>query len=497
MNSSQMELRELVIFQPVLQAYPTRHSWIITAHVSPGNLECHWKLFTRQLIRTQQFLRSLDQHPSAPTQLLTTLQLELSNIHDIYKSSETTITSAIQLLNSNQLQTRAQCRKSLLPFLGDALSWLTGTATTKDIHSIKTRLNQLIATQTSQCNTLVHVVSILNVTRYTTQVNRHRINSLIDAVHTTSQDINNLYNLTTSLATSINFNQMILHLRSFTTFGQFPHILWNTLMPPPLVYYHHMSYQSQIYSRCPNTLLTPCLQLCTYQFLQRTPFNSTGYLHTHVLIENKQFLLLIDIPIQDKAHQITVYQVFTLDIPYGNYSAHYDINTRYFGMTKDVMMGVELSATQFQTCQQANGHFCHISTPFQPLANPPMCIAALYTKSKAGIASKCSLQLCKTTITALPTQITPDVWILTTPATTPMNTITLICPEKPMEMITIQQPIHILKLPMAFSATSSHFYIPPRYETPILNVNVSLNMANLQMNRHLCTTFLHMVTLRK
>ena len=144
-------------------------------------------------------------------------------------------------------------------------------------------------------------------------------------------------------------------------------------------------------------------------------------------------------------------------------------------------MGVELSATQFQICQQANGQFCHISTPFQPLANPPTCIAALYTKSKAGIASKCSLQLCKTTTTALPTQITPDVWILTTPVTAPVNTVTLICPEKPMEMVAIQQPIHVLKLPMACSATSSHFYLPPRYETPVLNVNVSLDMANLQM----------------
>ena len=129
-----MEPRESVIFQPVLQAYPTRHSWIITAHISLGNLECHWKLFTRQLTRTQQFLRSLDQHPSAPTQLLTTLQLELSNIQDIYKSSKTTVTSAINLLNSNQLQTNTQCKRSLLPFLGTTLSWLTGTTTTKDIH---------------------------------------------------------------------------------------------------------------------------------------------------------------------------------------------------------------------------------------------------------------------------------------------------------------------------------------------------------------------------
>ena len=204
----------MVVFQPVLQAYPTRHSWFITAHISLGNLECHWKLFSRQLTRTQQFLRSLDQHPSASAQLLTTLQLELSNIQDMYKFSKTTMTSAINLLNSNQLQTGTHCKRSLLPFLGDTLSWLTGTATTRDIHSIKTRINQLIATQTSQCSTLVHIVLILNVTRYATQVNRHSINNLIDAICTTSQDINNLYNLTTSLAASINFNQMVLHIRS-------------------------------------------------------------------------------------------------------------------------------------------------------------------------------------------------------------------------------------------------------------------------------------------
>ena len=154
----------------------------ITAHILLGNLECHWKLFNRQLTRTQQFLRSLDQHPSAPTQLLSTLQLELSNIQDIYSSGESTITSVIKLLQSNQPQTHIHCRRSLLPFLGDALSWLTVTATTNDIHSIKTWINQLIVTKTLQHNTLVHIVSILNVTRYATQVNRHSINTLMEAV---------------------------------------------------------------------------------------------------------------------------------------------------------------------------------------------------------------------------------------------------------------------------------------------------------------------------
>ena len=117
-------------------------------------------------------------------------------------------------MQSNQPQTHIHCKRTLLPFLGDALSWLTGTATTKDIHSIKTRINQLVTTQASQQETLVHIISILNVTRYATQVNRCDINALMDAVRATSNDINNLYNLTTSLATSINFHQRILHISS-------------------------------------------------------------------------------------------------------------------------------------------------------------------------------------------------------------------------------------------------------------------------------------------
>ena len=157
------------------------------------------------------------------------------------------------------------------------------------------------------------------------------------------------------------------------------------------------------------------------------------------------------------------------------------MHTKYFGVTNNATMAVKLSTTQFQACQDVNVQFCSITTPFQPLANPPSCIAALYVKSKADLASKCSLQIHKASTTNLPTQVAPDVWILTTPVTAPTNTMTLICPEKPMETIPIWTPLHILKLPMACSATSSNFYLPPRYETPSLDVKISLNMANLHM----------------
>ena len=91
------------------------------------------------------------------------------------------------------------------------------------------------------------------------------------------------------------------------------------------------------------------------------------------------------------------------------------------------------------------------------------------------------LQIWKASDVNMPTEISPVVWILMTPLSTPASTITMICPEKAIETIIIRKPVHILELPMACSATLSNFYLPPRYESPNLDVNVSINMAKLHM----------------
>ena len=242
-------------------------------------------------------------------------------------------------------------------------------------------------------------MSILNITRYATQVNRHGINALMDAVRATSHDINNLYNLTTSLATSTNFHQLILHISS--VFAN----LRDSLNYIQMVSTHTMEYIDAARSGTlsPHVLLVIDLQRMLQHIADTLPLtlhlptssedtlHFYRYQHTHILIENKQFLLLIDMPIQDRSRQITIHQILTLDIPQGNYSAHYDVDTKYLGVTKDATIAVELSTTQFQANIEANCQFCSITAPFQPLANPPFCIAALYAKSTADITSKCSL----------------------------------------------------------------------------------------------------------
>ena len=185
----------------------------------------------------------------------------------------------------------------------------------------------------------------------------------MDAVRTTSHEIKNLYHLTTSLATSINFNQMILHIRSvFANLCDSLNYFWTvsthtmeyinaatsgTLSPHVLPVIDLQRILQHIADTLPPMLHWPISPEDTLHFYR--------YLHTYALIENKLFLLLIDIPIQDRSWQITIHQILTLDILHRNYSAHYDVHTKYFGVTKDATMAVELSNTQFQGCQDANG----------------------------------------------------------------------------------------------------------------------------------------------
>ena len=201
----------------------------------------------------------------------------------------------------------------------------------------------------------MHIISILNVTRYATQINRHGINALIDAVRTTSHDINNLYNLTTLLAISITFHQLMLHMRS--VFAN----LCDSLNYIQAISTHTMDYIDAATSGRLSPHVLPVMDLQrmlkhiadTLPPTLHIPISPEDTLHfyrclrTHVLIENKQFLLLIDVPIQDRSQQITIHEILTLDIPHGNYSAHYDVDTKYLGITKDATMAVELSTTQF------------------------------------------------------------------------------------------------------------------------------------------------------
>ena len=286
---------------------------------------------------------------------------------------------------------------------------------------------------------MVHIVSILNLAHYETQVNRQRINIILKELTKSNEDIRALFNITNQLATQVQVQNIVLHLRAMLT------NLTDCL--------HFMKQLANHVLECIDTATTgtltphlipvPNLQKMLYQIESELPPNMHlpipssdplhfyRYLRTHVLVEENQFLLLIDVPIQDRAQQIQIYKITNLPVPVGNYLMRYTMDNKYLGVTYDRTKAMDIQEDQFKLCKEANGQFCPLTTLLQPLMNPPSCVAALYTKNSREIDHLCELTTKTQPELYLPIPLASNVWAIISSPFKQQLPVTLICPTKP------------------------------------------------------------------
>ena len=160
----------------------------------------------------------------------------------------------------------------------------------------------------------------------------------------------------------------------------------------------------------------------------------------------------------------------------------YTMETRHLGATHNRTKAMDIPEEQFKLCKEANGQFCPLSTPLQPLTNPPSCVVALYTKNSREIDHLCELTTKAQPELYLPIPLTPNVWAIISSPFKQQPPVTVICPTKPATSIHISPPIHVLKLEPACSTTSQHFHLPPKYEDTHITMNFSIFNANLDID---------------
>ena len=81
---AQGEKIELILFQQILVAYPTRHSWIISTHINLGTLNKPMHMFNRQKNIVCEMISKLRNHPDDTIEPLQPLQVEFDNLHSLF-----------------------------------------------------------------------------------------------------------------------------------------------------------------------------------------------------------------------------------------------------------------------------------------------------------------------------------------------------------------------------------------------------------------------------
>ena len=76
-----------------------------------------------------------------------------------------------------------------------------------------------------------------------------------------------------------------------------------------------------------------------------------------MLLAEEQFLILIDVPIQDRAQQLQISKIFKLPVLHGDMSARYQMNDKYIGVTYDETLPVVITDQQYSICLNVNCQF--------------------------------------------------------------------------------------------------------------------------------------------
>ena len=106
-------------------------------------------MFNRQKNIIRETISKLRNHPDDEILPLQPLQVELDNLHNLFMAYKPVFLSARSILQTQpsfdgkHIPPSGWKKRSLLPFLGSALKWLTGTATTKDIKHHLEGINEI------------------------------------------------------------------------------------------------------------------------------------------------------------------------------------------------------------------------------------------------------------------------------------------------------------------------------------------------------------------
>ena len=179
---------------------------------------------------------------------------------------------------------------------------------------IKQCIYCLIQEQAKQQETLVNVISILNNTRYAAQVNRQKLNEIIDTPQRSNEDLNSLFNITQVLTQWIKYQQIYIYMHTILAY------LRDSFTFMRQVAIHTMDYVDDATTNILSPNILPVEDLRNMLRYTKSELPSTmhlsislddtlhfyQYLNTHILIADGQFLLVIDVPIQNRAQQLQI-----------------------------------------------------------------------------------------------------------------------------------------------------------------------------------------------
>ena len=469
-----------VLFLPRGGIYPSFDHW--TLHL-PITTRTTWTFATKLEYRIRLFKNkfSLNFGPHRQHQFRSDLVDHLwgkfmkdSNLLD--QEMNVTI-AALQHLKPSDSSDSARHKRSLLPFVGDAMSSLFGTATSTEIQDILSRVNDLSDSRDDMLNVIDNTMTMFNQTIVDVDMNRKTINQLTNATNYLTNRLDQLKDVVmdnyvasdlesvmdsvfTDLVTTIReFRKSVMDLETIFSLTE-NGILPRSLLPPS----HFATILDDIQKALPRELALP------FSASDTDKYYSTA--HTKTMRTEGGVSVVVTIPLLSISDHFNVFQVFNVPVPKSfdeqSFVANYEAEKATFvALSDDSLKFITIDDADFHVYMRRKMPFCPIRRPIVNVLTSTLCVPALLTNQTDKIDRFCE-KVIRVNQTDDPTAeyLGNGHWIVI--GARPLD-IEIRCKTgvsvNSTRVVKTVFPLSLVKLDFGCAAFTSYFQLPTHFRT--------------------------------
>ena len=333
----------------------------------------------------------------------------MQQIESTESLSRLTISKTMNVLNRiNRMYTldgSVRNKRSLLPWGGDLLNSLFGTATESDLDGIRNQLTSLSANQ----NDLVHVVenslTMVNKTNTVTAQNRQAINTMSQNFADLSNKLSGLrnlmlnqarmYELKTSLTNQValvtnlvNNNLQKISNMVYRLDNELSQALQGILPTTFIDQFELVSILTEISDAVPDSLTLKNFEDVNILWYYKN-------LPVTVLPDHNKIHVLTVIPLIPLESLFTLYRVVAVPLPILStiQSSEITLDGTHFAVSDRGNAYVILDEDEMAKCTKSEITYCPLHRAAMNLARAPSCLASLFLEDEIGIQKNCPVKI--------------------------------------------------------------------------------------------------------
>ena len=473
-------------FVPKQQVYASFSKWnvIFAVDIDPYAQELAAALSRVQLFKTScahYFAQELHDPSLANNSRIRTLLSNYKSLLDTQflqfdssvRECRQLATKLFHIITYKKSNMHLRPKRALIPLVGDALSYLFGTASQSDISALRAGLGKLRNSQESVVNVLDHSLTMINKSNAEIAKNRRAINALLTVnvkLHSNYRIINSIIH--SEIRPSLKYLQIASKLH-------FLHQIVNHALTAVSKRLSELSEQIDqcLHGHLSASLVSPDLLRDILGNIEkhkppmtRLPLkftNSMGLtwyysnLRVSLLPSHSQVLLKVAIPLVQDSFFFQMYHAVAVPTPHpsAELAVTYALEAPLIGISKDNSHYIMADENELAHCSNNDVAVCNLLNPALAIENKPSCLLALFQSRQEKV-----LKYCKRIISnpkSLPTakHLFDGQWLI---ATNVSFILDFLCSSKDINpgSIKVSAPVSIIKIPFGCVGNSQFFIFP-------------------------------------